>query len=173
MHSAYMHVISLAATSTPGVRTVSCNILGAFITWWERFIIYGLYSLESLLFPPFWLIPVSLGLFAIGAPIAGRRSITSVPVRPGRELFTLYLTPVLIVAWAATFDSALDRAGEALRWQEIVIIGLLIAQLLTTLFLIVRHRRHVWRATAAGMGAAWLSASASFIAGMALRNDWL
>ena len=130
-------------------------------------------SIEGMLFalvlPQFW---VALGLLGVSILVAIRLA-PSPRIPPASLVISLYAIPPIILICAIQLQASRQGAPPGRGWQEWLVIGLCSLQAVVAAGLVILRRR-AWIPVAAFAVPALLWASgAAFIAGMAIRNDWL
>ena len=132
-------------------------------------------SLEGMIFayglPWFWAALLVLAVAALWALRGGR--VRAVDRGYSAELLLPFVFPIAIVLWASAFFGSLANEPEGWHWQELGVFGFLVAQAAVGAGLVIRHRSRLWFTLAICVTAIWWAAGASFLAGMALADDWL
>ena len=125
----------------------------------------------ALVFPSFWVAV----LMVSGAGLWVSRRDQSIFDRGGAwELFLPWAFPIAILIWAAAlYGSLRGQGGTGWRWQANGIDVLLLLQVVLSVFVLTRHRARLRLGVLLAILAMWWAAGASFVAGMAVYDDWL
>jgi len=88
------------------------------------------------------------------------------------SLLLLTGAPVVVIAFAIWQRGAMPGKPDGLYWQDVVLYGLFVAQVLVAAWL-VRRLRNRWLAVVTGLLTIWYTAGALFFAAMAIPDVWL
>jgi hypothetical protein len=127
--------------------------------------------LFAVIFPWFW---AAIAIIMVAALLMhGRPTLHTRPPARWPELCIPFAFPILILVWAAALDSSLQGRRSGWYWQALGIYGILLLQVVTIVLLLKRHRSRLYSTLVTSALAVWWAVGATFVAGMAVYNDWL
>ena len=119
--------------------------------------------------------PVTL-ILAVGCLVT---AVVKSPFRPFqfRARHSLILAPLLvsllILVWGAVMEHPSDSQSLAPTWPSYVVLALVVAQLLTGIYVVCVMKGNRWFSAFAVALEQWFGLACAFVAGMSVTGDWL
>ena len=127
--------------------------------------------LFAFVLPWFW---EAIAIIVAAAWLIRRRyAVVAAPRPRSLELLIPFAFPIAIVVWAAALYASLERKHAGWHWQALGLSGLLVLQVGTIVWLLIRHRGRLAAAIVVSVVAVCWAVGAMFVGGMAVYNDWL